>query len=337
MKRSIVSIVSLAIVAILAGCDGVSSVVDQVSSSDTSIGSSDDTSSLVAYIGKDQLNKLEVGMPYLIKAEVLSEESVPSNLTYLWSVINKPLGSQPKLDRVPGSLSDTTLTVDEYGVYTVALVVKGENGELGVDTITLSTNLLANDFQMQVSTVNISEVNWRTLSNVNNTKANAEVVEQGTKGTFEIDPQDPSILIYRTSELLDGEVDSARLRIWDDADEEFITVTVLKTNSLSLNVSSYSFFHRTLPVYDFTFYPMLVNNVKIAEWDGDWGLFDLVFIDTLGNEYRVNDIVSSGNGVWKTHIISNPQPDAVIQEIKIITHGNFGGLWKIGEITLNPQ
>jgi hypothetical protein len=182
----------------------------------------------VAYAGKDR--KVEIGDDVKINAELIPDKD-GDKLAYIWTLIDKPEGSQADM-RIKYSTSRQTVleNIDEFGNYTVALLVRDENGGTGADTITFSTELKANDFNMYIATGMQTVVgDWKELSNINNEDAEADILHfPGDHGFFDIQG---SRIIYTENSwnpLPIGESESATIRIEDEADTIFIYATVRK-------------------------------------------------------------------------------------------------------------
>ena len=244
MGKIITLLASLAAVAVLSGCNGVSASSTQTSASSTQTSAGSTASgntqteipgrgeyyrkpgnkAPVAYAGRDR--KVEIGDTNVKITAKLIPDQDGDKLAYIWTLTDKPVGSQADITTKYSTSRQTTLDeIDEFGNYTVALLVRDENGGTGADTIHFSTTLHAYNFDMVVDDSNVSSANWKDLSHLNNQAASAEIIQDGAKGEFVING---NIIGYQTNQLGDNQTDSAILRIWDDADEITITVTVIK-------------------------------------------------------------------------------------------------------------
>jgi len=246
MNKTIIYIASLAAAVVLSGCNGASSASAQTSAS-ASAGDTHTTSENanyhrkpgntppVAYAGKDR--KINVDDPRVNVNAALIPDKDGDKLSYIWTLVKKPVGSNAEMKIKYSTSRASWFIPDEFGKYTVSLLVRDENGGTGADTVTFSTTLEAKSFNMYLGDgINIVENNWKTLSNVNNQNAQAIITQQeGKYGVFRINGDQIEYEVSASNPLPSGKSESATLRIFDDADE--ITITVYVTKETVINGS----------------------------------------------------------------------------------------------------
>lgn len=192
----------------------------EVSGSVDVIPGKDNNSAPVAYAGKDF--KAEIGDSVELTAALIPDKD-GDKLVYIWSITDKPMGSQTELSVQYSTGRKTSFILDEFGNYTVALLVRNEEGATGADTITISTELHAHNFQMISSE---DDVNWKVRSDVNNQNAEAQYVNGSCDyGYLEVAG---AIVTYSyNSDANESRIDTGcKLNIFDDADSINIELTV---------------------------------------------------------------------------------------------------------------
>ncbi|NPA65262.1 MAG: hypothetical protein GXO11_00105, partial [Epsilonproteobacteria bacterium] len=106
----------------------------------------------------------------------------------------------------------------------------------------------------------------------------------------------------------------------------------------SLDLSPYDIYHHTRSEYIFDLNKItIVDRLSIEEYDGDFELFDVYLKDINGNEILIEkDIVSSGDDVAKTHLLTNSNNNVKIKSVIIRLDGSAGGMWQFNSIIINP-
>jgi alpha-tubulin suppressor-like RCC1 family protein len=178
----------------------------------------------VAYAGKDK--KVDVGDNVNLTAALIPDAD-GDRLTYIWSITQKPEGSDAKLSVRYSTTRNTSFRADVYGLYKVALLVRDEQGNTGADIVNVATYLIANDFKMIYDmTERVGSANWKDLSGTNNPNSEAEYVEGSCQfGWMEVNGN--QVEYHLNSGESNRSVDTTcRLHIFDDINEKVVNVTV---------------------------------------------------------------------------------------------------------------
>ena len=209
---------------VMSGCD--KSIKDAITqSSDTEImDTTADSGDMVeentpplAYAGKDQ--KVEVGETVMLSAAYIPDAD-GDLLRYIWTLADKPAQSMATITDKMGP--ETSFVVDVFGSYTVRLMVD-DGTNYAFDIVNVSTYLRASDFNISLSQQDTEvTVNWKDLSNTNDSDAMAVVVDQGTDGVCSITGD---TLTY-TEAVDDNTTDSCQLSIANDEESVQVTVTI---------------------------------------------------------------------------------------------------------------
>jgi len=143
-----------------------------------------------AYAGQDI--RVPVGEVARLEAQRMSDEE-GDTLTYIWTLIEKPEGSNAVLRRHAGVT--TSFEVDVEGTYKVVLLVD-DGHDRSADIVHVSTALKAEDFCLTIDRRNMAvRGKWKYLSHVNDNTATATVLTQPPHGFVSI--EDDEIIFER--------------------------------------------------------------------------------------------------------------------------------------------